>query len=333
MTEATFRTRYDVLRRMVDRRLAALKVPPAAADLRDGCRYVLDGKGKRVRAVLVLLSCEAVGGNALQALDAGTALEVMHNFTLVHDDIMDHAPSRRGRPTVHIRWDLNTALLVGDVLLGAAFAALLRTRTRTITPLVRIFTEGLLQVCEGQALDLAYERRTDVTLSAYFRMIEKKTARLLALAAELGGMIGGATPRQRAALRRYGLALGRAFQLQDDLLDVTADHERFGKETGGDILARKKTFLLLTALERARGDDGERLRDYMLGPSRTPAAPREEVLMVVTDIYRRYGVIDETRQLVLRNTQKARRALTLLPPSRGTSMLRHLADALVSRSS
>jgi geranylgeranyl diphosphate synthase type II len=281
-----------------------------------------------------MLSCEAGGGTARQALDAGAALEIIHNFTLVHDDIMDQAPSRRGRPTVHMRWNLNTALLVGDVLLGIAYRALLRTGVRRIKPLVDVFTRGVVDVCEGQALDLEFERRMDVSVAEYFRMIEKKTARMFAMAAELGGMIGGAPPRRRAALRTFGLELGRAFQLQDDLLDVTADTKRFGKEIGGDILARKKTYLLLRALERVQGEDERRLKELLVDPPRplqTPPGDRGQSVALVTDIYRRYGIIEETRRLVERTTGRARQALSLLPKSRGTAMLHGLAEALVRR--
>ena len=240
--------RHNARRLLVERRLRALLHRSHPRDLREGCRYVLAAGGKRVRSVLVLLAAEAVGGSARAAADAGAAVELLHNFTLVHDDVMDHADTRRGRPTVHRRWDLNTALLVGDVLLGLGYDRLLRTRSPRIASILRVYTEGLLEVCEGQALDLEFERRDDVRPGEYFRMIEMKTARLIAMSAELGGLIGGGTAREVAALRTFGFRLGRAFQLQDDLLDVVAEEEAFGKVIGGDILEGKKTYLFTIAL-------------------------------------------------------------------------------------
>ena len=194
MKRTPYERRYDLLRRRVDRHLASLITPGSPRALRDACAYVLSGGGKRLRAILVLLGCEAVGGSAAQALHAAAAVEIMHNFTLVHDDIMDHAPTRRGRPTVHVRWDLNTALLAGDTLLAIAYENLLRTRHADQTVLTHLFTQSVIGVCEGQALDLEFEQRRNVRVADYFTMIEQKTGRLIAVATELGGRIGGGTP-------------------------------------------------------------------------------------------------------------------------------------------
>jgi len=330
MKATYYSRRYDALRQQVDRYLTAAVEHGGPRQLTDACRYVLAGGGKRLRAVLTLLSCEAVGGRLRDALHASAAVEIMHNFTLVHDDVMDHAPSRRGRPTVHIRWDLNSALLVGDVLLGLSYRHLLRTKSASLPPLVSSFTTCVIEVCEGQALDLEFEDRTDVTVQAYFRMIGKKTGRLISLATELGARIGGGSPRQIAALARFGLYLGRAFQLRDDLLDVVADRKEFGKAIGGDIMEGKKTFLLLTAAGRARGNDRAliqrvlRRQAHTLGPSR-------KVVPTVTDIYRRYGVIADAQKLIGRNTGYATKALSSLPTTRTTAMLSWLADELAQR--
>jgi geranylgeranyl diphosphate synthase type II len=344
MTEPTHQARYDDLRRMVEKRIRALPRGGSAEDLNDACRYVLGGGGKRVRAVLVLLSCEAVGGKAKQALDPSVALELMHNFTLVHDDIMDHAPSRRGRPTVHIRWTLNNALLAGDVLLAMAYAALLRTRTPEISPALKLFTNALLQVCEGQALDLGFEKKADVSVRDYFRMIGKKTGRLFSAAGEIGGLFGGGSQRQIGALSEFGHHLGRAFQLQDDLLDVMADQSHLGKSIGGDILERKKTYLLLRAAERARGRDrvvvqallrGRRTRpDGSDGMTRRSGRPADaHMISMVTDIYRRYGILEDTQRQVRANTRKAVNALHALPRNEPTATLRWLSESLVKRAS
>jgi geranylgeranyl diphosphate synthase type II len=335
--ERSFAGRYARLRALVEQRLAALGEHGTPRGLRDACRYVLTGGGKRVRAVLVLLACEATGGRARDALDAGVAVEIMHNFTLVHDDIMDNARTRRGRPTVHLRWGVNTALLVGDVLLAKAYMNLLRTPTLHSVRLARLFTRGVVEVCEGQALDMEFEGRRRVSVDDYYGMIEKKTGRLIATSAELGAIIGGGTPADVRALRWFGHHLGRAFQLQDDLLDVVADEVEFGKAIGGDIVEGKRTFLLVRAVQRARGRDREFLRGIMLR-TRKPALPltpaqRRRLVASVTGLYARYGVLKEAAEEVRKNTHKAVQDLRRLRPTPARDMLAWLADELVNRNS
>jgi len=332
MTATLFSRRYTALRRMVDRCLAAVVTRGGPKDLVDACSYVLAGGGKRVRSTLVLLACEAVGGRLKDAVDAGAAIEIMHNFTLVHDDVMDHAPSRRGRATVHVRWDLNNALLVGDVLLGLAYRSLLRTRSESLPQLVGLFTSGVIEVCEGQALDLEFEKRSDVTVDEYFAMIEKKTGRLISMATEMGALIGGGSRAHVEALKMFGHYLGRAFQLQDDLLDVVAEEKHFGKTIGGDIIEGKKTFLLLKAAERVAGKDRFLLRKILTRGGKGLGSRRATVA-AVTALYRRTGVLDETRDQIRRNTRKAVAALDALPAGHATAMLRWLSDSLIHRAS
>jgi geranylgeranyl diphosphate synthase, type II len=337
MPNTRYAQRYTAMRHMVDRSLASLAKRGEPVDLRDACRYVLTGGGKRVRSALVLLSCEAVGGNIRDAVAAGAAVEIMHNFTLVHDDIMDNAPRRRGKPTVHVKWSMNTALLVGDVLLALAYASLLKTRKGNIGALVDIFTRGVIEVCEGQALDLAFEHRPSVTVSDYFRMIERKTGRLITTSTHVGGLIGGGTPAQIAALRRFGHYLGRAFQIQDDLLDVVAVEQEFGKAIGGDIVEGKKTFLLLRTRERASPADRRMIDDTIRRAKhrRVPLSPRarRQVVDGMTALYRKHGVLEEARHEVEKNTRNALRSLHALPPTGARSMLEWLANRLVHRSS
>lgn len=331
MTAKQCMARYMVLRRRLDRQLARVPERGGPRELTSACEYVLRGGGKRIRAILTILSCEAVGGRPQDALHAGAAIEIMHNFTLVHDDIMDHAPSRRGRPTVHIRWDVNNALLAGDVLLGLSYRQLLRTASPALPHLVSLFTTGVIEVCKGQALDLEFEGRTNVSVREYFRMIDEKTGRLISLATELGGLIGGGQPAEIASLRRFGHYLGRAFQLQDDLLDVLADEKAFGKAIGGDIMEGKRTFLILTAAARAEGADRAlvlrvlKKRGRMMGPRRV-------VVPLISEIYRRYGVIADAERLVRRNTALAKKSLAALPDSPAVATLLWLADALLHRS-
>lgn len=320
---------------MVDRRVATYLKAGRPDDLRTASRYVMAGGGKRVRSALVLLACEAVGGRPAAAVNAGAAIEFMHNFTLVHDDIMDRARSRRGRPTVHVAWNLNIALLTGDILIGHAYDLLLRSQRRVLPQLTAAFTRGLQEVCEGQAMDLDFESRDDVTVSDYFTMIDLKTGCLLSLSCELGGLLGGGRPKDLRALRRFGHYLGRAFQLRDDLLDVVADQKRLGKPIGGDIIEGKRTYLLLTALERARGEDLRVLRSALQthpggGGTRLP---RRVAIARISDIYRRAGVLRDTENLVRANTQRALSVLDRLRPSPARDALRWMAEQLVLRAS
>jgi geranylgeranyl diphosphate synthase type II len=237
---------------------------------------------------------------------------------------------------------VNDALLVGDVLLGAAYEALLDTAGSAHRRLGSVLTQGLLDVCEGQALDLELEGRTDVSVKEYFRMIGKKTGSLIAAAAELGGLVGGGRTPQVAALRRFGLRLGRAFQVQDDLLDVVGDPRDFGKTIGGDILEGKKTYLLLRAAERAEGDDrtlvGRVLRkEGSAGGWKTEdgavTAGGRAVVAAVKDVYERCGVLDEAGRVVQRTTREALAELGRLPRTTAREMLRWLAEELVHRES
>lgn len=332
MNDTACERRYRSLRDLMDRHLRTMADRETPDNLLRALRYVLDAGGKRVRSTLVMLSCEAVGGQGRVALHAGAAMEMMHNFTLVHDDIMDHAETRRGRPTVHTKWDQNVALLAGDVLLGMAYRSLLATDTPRIAELAGLFTEGLLTVCEGQALDLAYEQRPRVTLAEYDRMIDKKTGALLAASAAMGGVIGGGTNRQIRALYRFGLRLGRAFQVQDDLLDVVGQQKKFGKHIGGDIVERKKTFLALTALQRARGRDRVKLRHLFSGQARQAGNPRR-LIAEVTGIYRRSDVVETAQRQIARETGLALRELRALPRNNASEMLHWFSGMLLQRTS
>lgn len=329
MSSVSFQRHYDRLRITVDRHLHQVLKQHSYGLTASGCKYVLSGGGKRVRAVLTLLSAEAVGGTVRSALQTAAAVEIMHNFTLVHDDIMDHASSRRGKPTVHVRWSTNYALLVGDVLLGLAYCSLQKTRSAHLGRMLDLFTHGLLEVCEGQALDLSYESRSRVTLHDYFRMIEKKTARLFSVATELGALAAGSRPPDVRALGTYGLHLGRAFQIRDDLLDVVADQEELGKTIGGDIIERKRTFLLLAALERTTGSERDFLKGFLAGTQ--PVTSR--TVQHMTRLYHSSGAVAAAREQIQKDTRSARAALRRLPSTPARDTLRWLADYLLHRGS
>ena len=326
--------RYGYLRKLIDRRLEAVVGSHEPRDLMEGSRYVLHAPGKRIRSSLVILSCEAVGGQVKDALDAAVAIEMLHNFTLVHDDVMDNAPSRRGRTTVHIKWDVNNAILVGDTILGLAYRTLLQSTTNDIRRATRLFTDGVVDVCKGQAFDLEYEQRPHITLREYYRMIGKKTGKLITAATELGALLGNGTPKQIAALRTFGRHVGRAFQIQDDLLDVVADEKDLGKRIGGDICEGKKTFLLVKALESTRGKDNVLLRS--LGtrrPGSISAGEQRGVVEEVTGIYVRCGAIEAARRQIRSETAAGIRSLSPLPASNARSTLRWMSEMLVQRTS
>jgi geranylgeranyl diphosphate synthase, type II len=324
--------RYTYLRRLVDRRLADIVKKREPRNLTDASRYVLRAPGKRIRSTLTILSCEAVGGQMKNAIDAAAAIEMLHNFTLVHDDVMDNAPSRRGRATVHTKWDVNTAILVGDVILGLAYHALLQSKATNIRRAIQLLTDGFIEVSEGQAFDLEYERRANIRLREYYRMISKKTGKLIAVSAELGALLGNGTPKQIAALRTFGRHIGKAFQIQDDLLDVVADERDLGKKIGGDILEGKKTFLLVHALEHTRGNDNTFLRSLNKKRPRPMSAGEQQGLVEeVTRIYKRCGAIEAAHGQIRRATNAGIRTLDLLPSSNARSMLRWMSEMLVQR--
>lgn len=232
--------------------------------------YIMSLGGKRLRPLLALMGCQMFGRDAEDALPAAMAVEVFHNFSLMHDDIMDEAPLRRGMPTVHEKYNANTAILSGDAMLIEAYRYLCQSPSDASLPrLMHIFNHTALEVCEGQAADMDFETRVDVSLHEYLRMIEQKTAALIGGALALGAVIAGAGEEDTAHLDAFGRNIGIAFQIQDDLLDTFGDPEKFGKKTGGDIARNKKTFLLLKALELA--DESIRQELLLLYNETSPA--------------------------------------------------------------
>jgi geranylgeranyl diphosphate synthase type II len=318
--------RYEQHKTMVERYLRSFISVHKPQTLYSPAKYVLVPGGKRIRPVVTLLACEAVGGEAGDALHAGAGIEILHNFTLVHDDIMDHAETRRGRLTIHKKWDENIAILSGDALLALAYRALLRTKSSSIQEISKVFTEGVVTVCEGQALDKEFETRSRVHVNEYLMMIEKKTGKLVSVAAQVGALIGKAAPAELEALRRYGEYVGRAFQLQDDLLDIIADEKEFGKTIGGDLVEGKKTFLLLEALRRAKGEQKKMLqRVFTHG-----GVPRKHAV-TFRRIYEETGAIDSAKKRIEDDITEAKNRLSTLPASAARETLRWLAEKLLDR--
>jgi len=285
--------RFEYYSTLVEEELKQLaigaKVP---AGLYEPIDYVMESGGKRVRPVLTLMACHLFSDDVGKALKPAVALEIFHNFTLLHDDLMDNADVRRHRPTVHKRWNGNTAILSGDAMLILAYRYMCRAQPDILPELLDTFTQTALEVCEGQQYDMDFEQRPDVSIDDYLQMIRLKTAVLLAACLKTGAICGGATPENCESLYRFGISLGLTFQIQDDWLDVYANPDVFGKAIGGDILSGKKTFLLLTAFERA----DEKTRGELSALLNDPAIPAEEKISSIKAIYDRLGVSDVTRQ-------------------------------------
>jgi len=290
---------------MVEEGLSVLKLPAAPAKLYDPIRYVLSGGGKRIRPSLVLAACSLFSDKPRQAMPAALAVEIFHNFTLVHDDIMDHAPVRRNKPTVHRKWNRNIAILSGDVMSVLAYHLLSGVPSRRLTQVLRIFNKTAMEVCEGQQMDMDFENAREVSEEEYIRMISLKTGSLLAASLQMGAVLGGSTASDADALHACGLNLGISFQLRDDWLDVFGDPEKFGKRTGGDILSDKKTFLLIKAMELARGSVREELYS-LIGNKRVPD---KEKVGRMKDIYLQLNIGQITRDKMAVYYRKASASL------------------------
>ena len=289
-------------------------------------RYVLHSEGKRVRPILVQLVAQAYGAPPRVSQPVALAAEVFHTFTLVHDDIMDQADTRRGRPTVHVKWNESTAILVGDWLMGCT-TRLLREAEASTEALLDVYHPTMDALCEGQALDTDFETRDAVAVDDYMRMIDGKTGALIAACMAWGGVVGGASASDQAQLHDAGMAVGRAFQIQDDLLDVIADHDDWGKAVGGDLHVGKKTFVTLTALERATGDTETWLRRTLFEEGGCPPDQIEAVQGAMRDL----GVFDAARDAVARHTETAHERLDLVPAGPARTALMDLLDALRRR--
>lgn len=288
--------------------LCELRFSKAPETLYAPIDYTLQLGGKRMRPTLTLLAYQLFRDDPETILRPAMATEVFHNFTLLHDDIMDNAPLRRGKPTAHTKWGTNTALLSGDVMLVKAYDLLLDVPETLLPAAIRYFNQCATEVCEGQQYDMSFEERQEVQLDQYLEMIRLKTAVLLGFALRLGGMLGGAPTEVHEQLNTLGEQAGIGFQLQDDLLDVYADPEKFGKQVGGDILENKKTFLLLTALERAEGETATALRRWL----QTDDQPKEKV-RAVRAIYDALGVREATTEKMKSYFSTAFETLAELP--------------------
>lgn len=286
---------------IIENKLKAHRFGSAPISLYEPIRYVLDLGGKRLRPVLTLMSCHLFRDDFTAAVDPALGIEVFHNFTLLHDDIMDNAPLRRNQPTVHEKWDKNTAILSGDVMLIKAYDLIINSEITDLRLVLNKFNQCATEVCEGQQFDMLFESRPTVSEKEYIEMIRLKTAVLLAFSIELGGIIGEADQETCALLYDYGINVGIGFQLKDDLLDAYADTGKFGKQLGGDIISNKKTWLLIKALENAQGATLEQLNMWL---NRKEFDPAEKVA-AIKNIYDTLKIRQQCEQKISEYFDKA----------------------------
>ena len=298
------------------------------ASLYDPIHYILGLGGKRLRPILTLMTAEAFNADYKKALDAALSVEIFHNFSLVHDDIMDGAPLRRGKPTVHEKWDINTGILSGDAMLIMAYQLFENYEATTFQELAKLFSKTALEVCEGQQYDMDFETRDDVSVPEYLKMIEFKTAVLVGAAMKMGAIVSLASKKDQDYIYEFGRLLGIAFQLQDDYLDAFGDPETFGKQVGGDIIENKKTYLYIKAIEYSNVDDKLQLQ-HLFGINPTDATDKIET---VKQIFQSSGSADATRSEIESYTKKAFEVLDELSiPENNKNVLKEFGHDLMDR--
>ena len=289
--------------------------------------YTMAAGGKRVRPQLAMIACGIFGGNEQEVAPAAMALEVFHNFTLLHDDVMDKAEVRRGRPTVHIQWNENTAILSGDQMMIEAYKLLAEVPADKLHKVLHLFNKMATEICEGQQYDVDFESQDDVSIEAYLHMIRLKTSVLLATALQIGAYMAGADEQQQDALYQFGINVGLAFQIQDDILDVWGDPKTFGKAVGGDISCNKKTYVYLTAQQLADAELAEELHQWY----GSVLDDNTEKIAAVKGIFEQLNVRAACEAVVEDYTQKALLILDTLPQNAATEQLRQLANKLNTR--
>lgn len=308
--------------------IASLPYERRPKSLYDPIEYVLAAGGKRIRPSFVLMAYNLFHDDVDRILPVATALETYHNYTLLHDDLMDKADMRRGRPTVHKKWDDNTAILSGDTMLVLAYEHLAKCDTKYIKPALDLFTETALEVSEGQQFDMEFETRNDVAEEEYIEMIRLKTSVLLACALKMGAVVAGASDADANALYAFGEKVGLAFQLQDDLLDVYGDPKVFGKAIGGDITSNKKTFMLINAFNRADAETRAELERWTTATEFDPA----EKIAAVTEIYNRLGIDKLAEQRIKEYFEQSRQHLDELSVSDDRkAVLREYTERMMNR--
>ncbi len=319
---------FDEILEIINKEIDSLQFDYNPRTLFDPVSYILSLGGKRVRPALALMSYNLYKDDIRRAMPVALAIEIFHNFTLLHDDLMDRADMRRGKETVHIKWDENTAVLSGDAMLIEAYVKLAETDEKYLPKVLKLFSKTATEICCGQQLDMEFEKRADVTIYEYIEMIRLKTAVLLACALEEGAILAGASTEDAENLYDFGINIGLGFQLMDDLLDVYGNPETFGKKIGGDILCNKKTFLLIHAL--ADKNSSAELEEWI---NKTNYQPQEKI-DAVTSIYNKLGIKEKTKDMVHSYYLKGMECLSRINCTEDRKQeLKLLAEMLLSRDS
>lgn len=314
--------------KFINKELEQLDIPEQPSNLYDPVRYILSNGGKRIRPVLALLSCNMFTDDYLKALKPAVGIEIFHNFTLLHDDLMDNSPVRRNESTVHTRWTPNIAILSGDVMSILASKLISNSENNSLPEILSIFNNTALQVCEGQMMDMDFETRTDVTVDEYIKMIGLKTSVLIAASLQIGAVAGGADKKTADDLYDFGYKMGIGFQLQDDLFDTFSDTGKFGKKIGNDILTNKKTYLVLKALELSGNDERKILLKLFSEDTQDP----EGKIKIVKDIFELLNVRVLTEKIIEKHFTKSFKIFDDIPiPDDRKINLRKFALEIMNR--
>jgi geranylgeranyl pyrophosphate synthase len=324
--EKEFKNFLDREKKIVDSKLSKALKKRKPESLYEPGYYFIESGGKRLRPLLVLLSVKAVGGKLDKAYNAAAAVELLHNFTLVHDDIMDNADKRRNIVTIHKKYDTPTAILAGDSLVSIAYEYLLKDCNGTAKKVLSAFTKSLIEVCEGQSMDKEFELREAVSIDEYILMIQKKTAALIEMCCITGAIIGGGKEKEIKSLAKFGKNIGIAFQIQDDLLDIIGNEDDLGKFVGGDLIEGKKTFLFLRALEISKGIDKDKLLQVIQNKGIEP-----EHIQSYKELYQRLNVFTDAENEIKYYTNLALKSIEKLKNEKCRGFFALLADLLIKR--
>lgn len=321
---------YASIQSLIAKEFAVTNFTQEPRELYEPINYTLEGGGKRLRPALVLMATDLFEGDIAEALYPAMGLEIFHNFTLLHDDIMDRAALRRGKETVHNKWNDNTAILSGDTMFVLAYEYVAKTNAALLPQVLELFNDTAKSVCEGQQYDMNFEQKRDVSIADYLHMIRMKTAVLIACSLKLGAIIARAEPAQADLLYNFGIHLGLAFQLQDDLLDAFGNREKFGKSIGGDIVTNKKTFLYLKAFECAREDDLIKLTHLFTDQELAP----EDKISSILALFRKLDIDGITRSEIDHQIAEGLRLLDQIQADPGRKQaLKNFALGLLGRES
>ncbi|MDA9227651.1 polyprenyl synthetase family protein [Flavobacteriales bacterium] len=296
---------FITFKELIDNELNKLTFPSKPSNLYDPIKYILSLEAKRMRSIALLLSHNSFNENYENALPAALAIELFHNFTLIHDDIMDKAKLRRGAKTVHEKWDNNIAILSGDTMLVQSYSLLSDLELNIQAKVYKVFSDTATQVCEGQQLDMDFEQIQDLEISEYIEMIQKKTSVLLAASFQIGALIANASIEDSSLMYQFGLNIGIAFQLQDDMLDLYGEQSKFGKKTGGDIISNKKTYLYLKSLFLANSQQEQKLIELFSKPT----INEDKKIQEVKNIFDEVGVLDHIKNQINHYHNKAQKNL------------------------